>query len=458
MNEDMTITLREKGQYETFPAYIDEIKKIVEKRNNDVIKEFTKKDSEINELSSENDRLKSEIEELKSKVDSLEEENNEIKNNRSESSISETEEELKSSIDELNDVLFDIKNKKNDSRIDKLLSKVEDLYKTQGKVEDAVAEIKDIVSKQEELEDLLTDYIAEAKFDKKEIIEQLTNLRDNQSNYNLDQDDVSFEYEKEDNIEEPTEERVVDNPFEMFNQEKADIPEATPVEESVINPLDQINNDLQSEEVPAAPAEETPVEDTAVNPVEETPSEEPVINPFDQVLNANIDQEVEPTNEPTPVVDNAEVPSMDGNNMPIGESDSETITPDASVIDSIMPQGTVVEENTPQEAKVIPFPVANAANENEVSGTPEKVEGVEEAPTELTETAKSTMRIDPDSVTKIKAVKAILNFFKGKKSVAEPQNISSLTVKNAEMSDEFSEYYETAFEQQNPEQSMRRAA
>ena len=139
MDEELIVSIREKGQYETYTAYLDYIKSAIEKQNNNVMKAVMNKDSEIAEL--------------KSQISSLEAKNANIEKDQSESSLSETESSLKSCIEELNSVITDLKEIREDN-----------LSNNKGQYD---------VVKQEEIEDILKDILAEVLCNRKEIIERI---------------------------------------------------------------------------------------------------------------------------------------------------------------------------------------------------------------------------------------------------------------------------------------------
>ena len=114
---------------------------------------------------------------------------------------------------------------------------------------------------------------------------------------------------------------------------------------------------------------------------------------------------------------------------------AETIAPDASVINSIMPQETPEAENT--------------ANNEIQESTPEKVESAEEAPQEVTEAAKNTLRLEPSN---IKVVRMGLDSIKSKN-----MSLKTAIVRNAELPEGFRDHLLSSIKVNDLEQEVGRA-
>ena len=145
--EELAINIREKSQYETFSAYLEDIKKSVEKQNSEIMKAIMKKDSEIAEL--------------RAKVTTLEAEKANMEKSESDANLFETVSSVLSKVTE------------SDSKTDAVISRMEELIRKQGIIEEECKNIFDKISeldntqnsqydvtKQQELEDIAKDIYA----------------------------------------------------------------------------------------------------------------------------------------------------------------------------------------------------------------------------------------------------------------------------------------------------------
>lgn len=145
--DELLINIREKTDYETYSAYLEDIKKNVEKQNSNVMKAIMQKDSEIAEL--------------KAQLASLQAEKANEEKSVADANVFET----------VNDVLLAVK--ENDSKTDTIITKFDEIIKTQDVIEqqcrtinDKLNELDNVenaqydIKKQEELEDIAKDIYA----------------------------------------------------------------------------------------------------------------------------------------------------------------------------------------------------------------------------------------------------------------------------------------------------------
>ena len=251
MGDELTITIREKGQYETFSAYIEDIKKSVEKQNSNIVKEIMKKDSEIAEL--------------KAKVTSLEATNVSAEKSETETNI----------FNALNDTLFQLK--EHDSKADRMVAKFDEFISRQNIIEEDMKKLDEKLSslgnsngatydasKQEELEDIMKDiYAMVSDLKQKSVVP----FRDKEEF--VPSDDLSSSINQESNIEPPvdniqesipTPEETPSNVIPFANYQENVVPDVNAIDSIVPqeNNEEQVNNEIDQDAQKVVATEEAP--------------------------------------------------------------------------------------------------------------------------------------------------------------------------------------------------------
>lgn len=259
MGDDLTITIREKDQYETFSAYLEYIKQSVAQQNNNIIMKVMEKDSEIAEL--------------KSKVTALEAESANVEKSESQINMVAT----------LNDALSQIK--EHDSKTDGLIAKVDEFIGRQNLIEEDIKRLEEKLSglsngsvgydvaKQEELEDIMKDIYAVVIDLKGKTIAPLV------SDENSNDNEIKGEFNQENNQIEPTVNS--DNNQELNQATDENSMNAVPFanyQETIAPTVGTIDSIVPQENV-----EEQTVSNGENNIIEETSNNQEIVNPISAI-------------------------------------------------------------------------------------------------------------------------------------------------------------------------------
>lgn len=401
------IKIREKGQYETYTEYLSWLNKEIEKYNAAMIK----KNSEISELRASIAKLEAE----KAKTEK-----------------SELSNELTTALNSLKtnvESLTKLSTTQDNSKIDEIIIKnnriIEEIYNLNiesQKIEEELSKpvnfggIQDYIKRQEEINDRINDIysiVSELNYNTKKIEEQSNNI----SLSNMEQ--------------------AVNMVSNQEIQPNADVTYAKPMDEQISNYENQLNADLDNEQQN---------QNEAFNLNQETSNQ---FNGFSA-----------PKNIESPIVNS----NPDFVAPVVGES--ETIQPDASVLNSIMPQEEVLNNDNNNVIEKMPIDaiqenvqptlensevLTQSTPENNVDLTnAQKVESVEEASPELLSQAQAPEALSASST---KARKSFVNKIKESDSVANILHIDSLFMPEVEMNKKMKEYFATSLPSDVQEQS-----
>ena len=390
-----TIKIREKGQYETNTEYLQWINQQIEKQNNLLMQK------------------NSEIANLKSQVANLEAEKAKIEKSQSDSTLTQAEVELRTLIDDLSKVIADNKNISSDPKIDNLISKVDDAIMKYSSIESEYAEIKSELSKpvnigniqeyivrQDEIESMIKEIYENVEASKKEILDSINSNKNVVPEFNNMEQAVNL---------------ISDHAIEP----EQEVSYAKPADEQINNYVESQNN----------------FEQQMNNEIDQDQTNE-INNSFDQIMNpevnvnstADVVAPVAPTSE-------VETPSV----VPF-VNESETITPDASVLNSVLsPETTestqVEDENVIEETNnqgVVP----SEEETNQILEGAEKVESIEEASPEIIKQATQ-----PLTASSIKARRDFVNKISESKKIEDLLRIDSWLQPGVEMSDDMKNYF-----------------
>lgn len=408
MNEEL-LNIREKGQYETYTEYLEWINKEIEKHNQIIMSK------------------NSEISELKTTIANLEAEKAKAEKSQLDSELIDVVNDLKSNIKLLSDLS---KKNSDDVKIDVLISKnselMDEIYKLNSESKEIKEElskpvnfggIQDYIHRQSEIEDEIKDIHEIVSELNKTVENVMSNQQTNSLNINSMEQALNL---------------VSDQPV----QEASEIPDVKPMTEQ----MDNYENRLSNEQEVVNEEENQEQQDEIEN-----------VNPFAQVLNSEEPVQEEVNQEPS--IESQENESQDSvvSNVVPFVNNQETIAPDASVLNTIIPQENV-EEETKDDSNNVIEETNNAEEVTESTPVPEdaqKVENVEEAPQETIAQAQQATELNASA---IKARRGFVNKSKESELIENIFNIKTWPLNEVEMSDEMKDYFSTSLPTETQEQ------